>query len=106
MEAYAFAFALTVAIELPIVLMFAPRALRRRTLVDVSLVNLVTHPLGWMAVQYGAMPWLPAELSVTVIEFLVYARITRFPVVRAAAAAATANSVTAVLAVILVSYCG
>jgi len=97
METYAFALALTIAIELPILLVFAPRALRQRTLLDVPLVNLVTHALGWLAVQDGGLPWLPVELSVALVEFVVYARITKLPIGRAAAAAATANTISATL---------
>lgn len=96
-----YAFALTVAIELPIVAACAPRGLRRRGAVDSVFANLVTHPLAWLAVGSGALSWTVVELLVAAVEILVYRGVTRMRWTRAALASLCANGVTAALSFVV-----
>ena len=58
---WATAFALTVAIELPIVMLVAARGRRRRAAGDALAANLLTHPCAWWAVLSAGAPWLLVE---------------------------------------------
>lgn len=92
---WATAFLLTVACELPLVAISAPRGLRRRAAGDSVLVNLLTHPLAWLSVTALGQSWLLVECSVIAVEALAYATVTKMPWPRAIAAASLANVVTA-----------
>lgn len=94
-------FALTVLVELPIVLAAAPPPLRRRILGDAVLVNLFTHPLAWISIRRFGWSWTGVELAVALTELLVYRRITGLPLRRAAVAALLANGVTAGLSFLI-----
>lgn len=89
------AFLITVACELPLVALCAPRGLRRRAAGDSVLVNMLTHPMAWLAVAALGQSWLWVEAGVLVVEAIAYALVTRMPWPRAIAAAALANVVTA-----------
>ena len=91
------AFALTCAIELPVVALIASRGLRRRAAGDSLAANLLTHPAAWYLVRSAGLPWFAAEIGVAAIELLVYRRVTRLSWLRAAAASLAANGVTAAL---------
>jgi hypothetical protein len=95
------AFALTAAIELPIVAAVAPRALRKRAALDSLAANLLTHPLAWYLFAADLLPWVAIEVSVTVLELAVYRFVTRMPWARAAFAALLANGVTAALSFVV-----
>ena len=95
------AFALTCAIELPVVVLIAGRGLRRRAAVDSLAANLLTHPAAWYLVRSTGVPWLAAEVVVAAVELLVYRRVTRLTWLRAAAASVAANGVTAALSFVL-----
>lgn len=90
------AFALTAAIEAPLVVLAAGPGSRARAAVDSLAANLVTHPLAWWLLGCG-LPWLPLELGVAASETFVYRAVTRLSWGRAVAAALLANSVTAAL---------
>lgn len=95
------AFLITCAIELPIVAAIAPRAARRRAVVDAFGANLLTHPAAWYLVRALAAPWLAVEVSVTAVELLVYRAVTRISWRRAGLAACCANGVTAALSFVV-----
>ena len=95
------AFALTVAIELPIIAALAPRDRRRRALGDAFAANLLTHPAAWFLVRSLAAPWSVTELGVAVVEALVYRAVTRMSWARAAIASGCANGVTAALSFVV-----
>ena len=78
------AFALTCAVEVPIVVAMAGRGRRRRTVADAFAANLLTHPLAWL-----------------LVEALVYRGVTRLPPARAFAAAGLANLITASLSFVV-----
>jgi hypothetical protein len=94
------AFALTLAVELPLVLAVAGRARWRRTASDALLANTLTHPLAWCAIGAGA-PWLAVEIAVAVVEWLVYRTVTGLRPARALAASLLANGVTAALSFVV-----
>ena len=95
------AFALTVAIELPIVVLLVGRGRRRRAPLDALAANLLTHPLAWWAVMSGAAPWLFTELCVVAVEACVYRAATRLGWASAAMTALAANLVTAAIGLLL-----
>ena len=91
------AFALTCAVELPLVMLVAPRALRNRATLDSLAANLLTHPLAWYLFAAELLPWTAIEIGVTAVELVVYRIVTRMPWSRAAFAALLANGITAAL---------
>jgi len=95
------AFALTAAIELPLVVAVAPRALRRRAALDSLAANLLTHPLAWYLLAAELLPWTAIEVGVTAVELAVYRFVTRLPWPRAVLAALLANGVTAALSFVV-----
>lgn len=101
MGEWLYAFALTVAVELPIVVVCAPHVLRRRAALDSVLANLLTHPLAWLAIVGLGWSWTGTELAVAVVETCVYRGVTRMSWARAALAALCANGVTAALSFVV-----
>ena len=95
------AFALTCAVEVPIVVAMARRGRRRRAVADAFAANLLTHPLAWLLVGHGILPWLVVEVLVLLVEAIVYRTVTRFPPARAFAAAGRANLITASLSFVV-----
>ena len=95
------AFALTVAIELPLVMCIAPRGHRRRVLGDGLAANLLTHPCAWWAVLAAGAPWLLVEAVVCAVEAAVYCGASKISLRRALVASLVANSVTAAIGAVL-----
>lgn len=95
------AFALTCAVEVPIVVAIAPRGRRARTAADAFAANLLTHPLAWLLVGNGILPWLVVEVLVLLVEAAVYRGVTRLAPARAFTAAGVANLVTASLSFVV-----
>ena len=95
------AFALTCAVEVPIVVAMAGRGRRRRTIADAFAANLLTHPLAWLLVGHGILPWLVVEVLVFLVEGVLYRGVTRLPTARAVPAAVLANGITASLSFVV-----
>lgn len=107
------AFAMTLALELPLMVAGAPRALRKRTLVDGTLANMLTHPLAWWVHVEGWIPellglppdgmlaWLILEALVVLVEGTVFAAVTRMPKARAFGVALFANAFSASIGLLL-----
>lgn len=89
-----FAFVLTCAVELAIVLALAPSPHRARVAADSLAANLFTHPLAFWLVTGGHLGFWPTEAAVCVVEAAVYAGISRLPAPRAALISLAANGVT------------
>ena len=94
---WAWAFALTVLVELPFAVLLAPRTLRQRIAGDAVLVNLCTHPFAWVAIRSFGWSWTLVEIGVAVAEVLLYRRVTRLRWSRAVLVGFTGNGVTAML---------
>lgn len=90
------AFALTCAVELPIVAAVA-EGRRRRAAFDAFGANLLTHPLAWYSIRSLLWPWLAVELAVLAGEAVLYRTVTRLSWGRALLAAGLANGITAAL---------
>jgi hypothetical protein len=101
MTDWLFAFALTVAVELPLVMLCAPRSLRRRAATDSVLANLLTHPLAWLAIGSQTLPWTAAEIAVVIVEAVIYCGLTGLPLPRATLVSLVANGVTAALSFVV-----
>jgi hypothetical protein len=67
------AFALTLAIEVPLVIAFAPRGRRCATAAIAAAAQACTHPLAWLAVVDAQFGWWTVEAAVVAVEALVYA---------------------------------
>lgn len=91
------AFALTVAIELPIIVWLAGRGRRRHVWVDALAANLLTHPGAWWLVRGAGWSWIGVELAVAAVEALVYRSAARTSWRRAALMSCAANGTTAAL---------
>lgn len=91
------AFALTVAVELPCVALTAGRAKRRRAAGDSVLVNLLTHPLAWLAVGTGTLSFVVTEVLVTAAEAALYRGVTGLSTWRAIVTSCVANGATIAL---------
>lgn len=94
------AFALTCAVELPIVAAVA-QGRRRRAALDAFGANLLTHPLAWYSVRTLLLSWTTVELAVLAVEAIVYRSVTRLPWGRALLAAGLANGITAALSFVV-----
>lgn len=94
------AFALTCAVELPIVAAVAVGR-RRRALLDAFFANLLTHPLAWCSVRTLLWSWIAVEVAVLLVEAVVYRTVTRLPRGRALLAATLANGITAALSFVV-----
>ncbi|MCA8963516.1 MAG: hypothetical protein H6838_09685 [Planctomycetes bacterium] len=87
-------FLLTLAIEVPLVAAFAPRDQRRHTAGIAAAVQLLTHPLAWLAVTTGALDWWTIEVLVVLVEGAAYALAVGRPL-RAFGVSLLANTVSA-----------
>jgi hypothetical protein len=109
MAAWARAFALTCAIEVPVVLLATreagPPALRRAVIVLVG--QLATHPLVWFVFPYvpgltGWMAFVASELYATGIEAVLYAAAwPRLGTARALGVSAVANAASLGIGLVL-----
>lgn len=95
------AFLLTVSIELPVVLLLAPAARRRRAAGDACAANLLTHPCAWWAVLSLGASWWLVEAAVAFVEAVVYRTSTGLSWPRAALTSLLANGVTATIGALL-----
>jgi len=95
------AFALTVAVELPCVALTAGDGRRRRAAGDSVLVNLLTHPLAWLAVGSGTLSFAVTEVLVTATEAAVYRGITGLSSWRAILTSCVANGATIALSFVV-----
>lgn len=87
------AFALTCAVEFPIVAALAPTP-RIRVAIDSLAANLCTHPMAYWLVTHGWLGFWPTEAAVCVVEAAIYLGASRLPWQRAAAISLAANGVT------------
>jgi len=88
---YAVALAATILVE-ALVLAVLARAAERRRVVSASLfVNLLTHPLAWIAVSRLTVPFAGVEAAVIVAEALLYAWVMPTDLARAALGSLVAN---------------
>lgn len=85
------AFALTLAIEAPLVALSAPRRLARVAVRDGLAFNLLTHPAAWLAIQHLGLAVAPVEALVWAAEAALYRSVTGLGWARAALVAAVAN---------------
>ena len=98
---YPCAMALTLLIEVPIVLLLTP-AEKRRALVPVALLlNGFSHPLATLCHWEGLAPLAAIEGVVFLVEFIGYRLAGRMGWGRALACSALANGVTAGLTLLL-----
>jgi hypothetical protein len=86
--------ALTLVIELALVLVLAPRFARRRLLVDALILNLITHPTATMLHGAGLVPFTTVELGVIAAEAAGFAGLSRLPLPVATALSVTINGAT------------
>lgn len=77
------------------------QALPRRLLIDVPLVNLITHPAATFAVRNAIASFAAVELLVFVVEVLLYRTATGLKWLEALALASVANGVTLLLSLVL-----
>ena len=78
---------------------------RRRVVLDLTLLNLVTHPLGtlFMSRVDGFEEWFLLELAILLSETLGLRIVTQLGWARACTVAASCNLVTATLGCVLAS---
>lgn len=67
------AFALTLAIEVPLVAAFAPPSRRCSMAAIAAAAQACTHPLAWLAVVDVQLGWWTVEVTVVVLEAIFYA---------------------------------
>jgi len=94
---YALAVALTLAVEVPLAALLAATRPRHRGAVDAALLNLVTHPLAYLAIQRWAAPFAAVELAVAIAEALGYCLVTRLGWRRALVVSLVCNIATGTL---------
>ncbi|MFK7739766.1 MAG: hypothetical protein AB8H80_05535 [Planctomycetota bacterium] len=95
------AFALTVLIELPLIVWLLGSGRRTRAAGDVLAANLLTHPLAWFLVRLQDWPWTLVELLVLAAEACAYRKLRRIPWRRAVLLSSVANGATAALSLLL-----
>ena len=73
---FAISLALTLAIELPVAILWG---LRGRALAVVALVNVLTNPLAVALHAHLGIPQIPVELAVVAAEAMIYRSFSRTP---------------------------
>ncbi len=96
-----FALALTLAIELPLAALLAPRARRGEVLFTLLFANLVTHPIASSSVGAAWGSWLAVELAVCASEALALRVVANLPWPRAIGIALAANATSACAGLLL-----
>ena len=96
---YLVALVLTIVIETGLAC-FMRRDRIRRLLVDVPLMNLVTHPLLHVGLDLG-MPLVAGELLVMAAEAVVYRKVTRLSLAWSIGMAVACNLVTWLLGYVM-----
>ncbi len=94
-ETYLLALALTLAIEVPLLAVLAPREHRRSYVRAALLVNLVIHPLANAAYWEGYGSFIEIELAVVLVELLAYTLVLGVRLPRALYFSVLANFATA-----------
>ena len=87
---------LTIGIELPVALYLLKAEHWRRVVLAIASVNLITHPIAWLAVTHG-LPWLLTEVAVVLFEVFILAIIFRKQADRAVFTGICMNVVTAAI---------
>jgi hypothetical protein len=95
------AFLLTVAIEVPLAVLLAPRGARRRMWLDATLLNTLTHPLLTVGLRWGLLTFWPGEALVWIVEALGYHCVSGLRPGRALFISTVCNGITVVVALIL-----
>ena len=97
--AYLTALGATLAIEAPVVVLFAP-ARRAEALAAAIAINLVSHPCATLLAS-GTLPWSSVECLVALSEALALRWALGLSPTRAVLASFTANALSALLAFFL-----
>ncbi len=87
---------LTIAIELPIAMVFLQKADWKRGCLVLLFMNMISHPIAWQLVS-ARVPWLTVEIGVTVFEGVIFALFFPRTRLRAALGAISANVVSALV---------
>lgn len=90
----------TILLELPITAALAPRGTRRLMVLTMSSLNLFTHPIATLLAWHGAA-FFPVEAIVTAIELVGLHVVGKVSWSRATAIAVAANSLTAIVAILI-----
>lgn len=93
----------TLAIEVPIAALAAPRDRRRAAALTSLFANLASHSLAsaamwWIGADGRTAPWIAIEALVVVLEALAFRFVGRLSWARASAISAVSNVITASLA--------
>ncbi len=94
---YLVALSITLAVEVPIVLWLSSRGVGRSIVADAFLLNLLTHPLGYLAVTWGLVSFGAAECAIVGVEAAGYALVSGLSGWRSVGVALGANAVTIAL---------
>jgi hypothetical protein len=95
--AYLLALGLTLAIELPVAFLGAPRGRRGSILAVAVFLNLLTHPLANQLAWHLPSGFLAIEILVWLVEGCAYRHVGGLSWVRALLIALVANGLTALL---------
>jgi len=87
----------TILVELGVVWLLAPLALRRTCVATALFANLLTHPLATHAVILGGAGFWEVELGVIVVEYLAFRLVARQPARTSVRLAVLANGLTIAL---------
>ncbi|GMV39680.1 MAG: hypothetical protein AMXMBFR64_13960 [Myxococcales bacterium] len=101
------ALALSLVVEVPVVLAVARRACSAVRLALIAVAaTLVTHPFAWLANGWIPLPFAPRaaliEASVVVAEAVIYGRLVPLGAPRAALASVMANAASFAVGLVLV----
>jgi len=92
---------LTIVLELAVVSLLAPRGARWRFVATGLFLNLLTHPLGYLALLWARGGWMAIELLIALGEAVGYRGVARASWPRAVLLAVSSNLVTATVALFL-----
>lgn len=95
------ALGLTLALELPLAALLAPRGMRRGVLWVLLCANLATHPVANLIAGLDRGEWLAIEMAVVAFETLALRAGCALPWIRAAAIALAANALSAGVGLLL-----
>lgn len=101
MIGYALALVLTLAAEVPLVVLLSGSVERRSVLAGAVAVNLLSHPLATLAWEGQAGSYVAIEAGVVLVEAVLYAGVVGLRPGRAALVAVLANAVTIGLAFVV-----
>lgn len=98
---YFAALSITLAVEIPVAMLFGEANRRGQAAATCLAVNLVSHPIAYYTVTNGVLSFAPTELLVTVFEAMGYKGFARLSLGRAALTSTVANGLTAALSFVL-----